>query len=98
VRRRRGNFSLNEIWDDTNPEFRNRQFHAEAFKQFFKDEVGVPPRNSLDPYPLSPELERHVAHIADYLIDWAVKARQGEPLASRCHVRTLAEGIEEASK
>jgi hypothetical protein len=89
---------LKEIWNDNNPAFRERQFHPEAFKQFFQDEVGVAPRNSLDPYPLSPELERHVARMADYLIDWAVKARRGEALASRCHVRTLALGIEEASR
>ena len=89
---------LKEIWNGKNPEFRERQFHPEAFRQFFDDEVGVAPRNSLDPYPLSPELERHVARMADYLIDWAVKARQGEALASRSHVRTLAQGIEEAKK
>lgn len=76
--------NLPAVWH--NPRFKKNPLHKEAFQIFFVDEVNLPPRANLDPYPISTELRLHLARMADYMLHWAAGIARGEAFERWPHV------------
>ena len=69
-----------------NPHFKEHPLHQEAFQIFFVDEVKLPPRTNMDPYPISTELRPHLARMPDYMLYWAAGIARGEAFEEWPHV------------
>jgi len=86
-------FNLNEVWENSDPKFKENEFHKTAFEKFFCDEAQLTSYDFTEVSSLSIKIKIELNQMSDYLVNWLSSIKKMDSLSSKPSIVTLAEGI-----